>query len=44
MDEKLYFAATETAQDYPGYMEGAVTAATAVADKLIQNRSSEKDL
>ncbi|RKF36851.1 amine oxidase [Sphingobacterium siyangense] len=44
MDEKLYFAATETAHDYPGYMEGAVAAAHAVADKLTRNISSKKDL
>lgn len=34
MNGKLYFAATETAAECPGYMEGAVIAARSVAEKL----------
>ncbi len=34
MDGKLYFAGTETATRFPGYMEGAVIAARSVAEKL----------
>jgi len=35
MNGKLLFASTETATEYPGYMEGAVVAAQSVANKLI---------
>jgi len=35
MDEKLFFSATETAKEFPGYMEGAVIAAQSVAERLI---------
>lgn len=34
MDGKLFFAATETAIEFPGYMEGAVIAAQSVANKI----------
>ncbi|WP_343565708.1 hypothetical protein [Sphingobacterium sp.] len=34
MNNKLFFAATETATELPGYMEGAVVAAKAIAEKL----------
>ncbi|GAA4800083.1 FAD-dependent oxidoreductase [Olivibacter ginsenosidimutans] len=34
MNGKLFFAATETATAFPGYMEGAVVAAQSVAAKL----------
>lgn len=34
MNGKLYFAATETAAAFPGYMEGAVIAAQSVASRL----------
>lgn len=34
MDEKLFFAATETATEFPGYMEGALIAAQSVAARL----------
>lgn len=34
MGEKLFFAATETAKECPGYMEGAVIVARTVAEKL----------
>lgn len=35
MGGKLHFCGTETAKDYPGYMEGAVTAARSVAYRLL---------
>ncbi|MFD1772291.1 FAD-dependent oxidoreductase [Sphingobacterium suaedae] len=35
LHDKLFFAATETATAYPGYMEGAVIAAKHMADKLV---------
>ncbi len=34
MNDKLFFAARETATEYSGYMEGAVIAAQSIADKL----------
>ncbi len=34
MNDRLFFAATETATQYSGYMEGAVIAAQSIADKL----------
>ena len=34
MDGKLFFAATETAKEHPGYMEGAVMAANSIAALL----------
>ncbi|MGV3686275.1 MAG: flavin monoamine oxidase family protein [Daejeonella sp.] len=34
MDGKLFFAATETADEHSGYMEGAIIAAQSIADKL----------
>ncbi|WP_313261505.1 NAD(P)/FAD-dependent oxidoreductase [Sphingobacterium sp.] len=36
MNGNLYFAATETATQYPGYMEGAVIAARSVFEKLME--------
>ena len=36
MNDKLFFAATETATEYPGYMEGAVVAAKSVANRLFK--------
>ncbi|WP_185218103.1 NAD(P)/FAD-dependent oxidoreductase [Sphingobacterium mizutaii] len=36
MNGNLYFAATETATQYPGYMEGAVIAARSVFEKLTE--------
>jgi len=34
MNGKLFFAATETASEFPGYMEGAVIAAQSAAERL----------
>lgn len=34
MDNKLFFGATETATEFPGYMEGAVIAAQTIATRL----------
>lgn len=34
MDGKLFFAATETSTEFPGYMEGAVIAAQSIAARL----------
>lgn len=34
MKDKLYFGATETATEFPGYMEGAIVAAKCVANKI----------
>ena len=38
MNGKLLFAATETAAEFPGYMEGAVVAAQSVAASLRKER------
>lgn len=35
MNGKLFFAATETATEYSGYMEGAVIAAQSITDKIV---------
>lgn len=34
MNGKLYFSATETSTEFPGYMEGAVIAARSVAERI----------
>lgn len=34
MNDKLFFAATETAAEFPGYMEGAVISAQSIAAQL----------
>ncbi len=35
LEGKLYLAGTETAEHYPGYMEGAIHSATTVAEKIL---------
>jgi monoamine oxidase len=35
MDEKLYFCGTESSSQFPGYMEGAVISANAVANIIL---------
>ena len=40
MNGKFYLAGSETAEQYPGYMEGAVRSAQRVAKQIIENHSS----
>jgi monoamine oxidase len=35
MNGKLFFCGTETASEFPGYMEGAVEAAVRVAERIL---------
>jgi len=40
MNEKFYLAGAETAEQYPGYMEGAVRSAQRVAKQIVERHAS----